>query len=79
MISALTEIRSTNAITSRNFPLPHYPVFAARSRLIWVSGSGKSSLLNAMIAELDLAIGQLNDNERGCHITRESIWFQQGK
>jgi len=45
---------------------------AGRSVLVGVSGSGKSSLLNALIPELDLAVGQLNDDEHGCHITSVS-------
>ncbi|MCA1796686.1 MAG: ribosome small subunit-dependent GTPase A, partial [Geobacteraceae bacterium] len=71
--SALVDIVRVSASDSRNLSdLRQHLVTAGRTVLVGVSGSGKSSLLNALIPELDLAVGQLNDDAHGCHITSVS-------
>jgi ribosome biogenesis GTPase len=49
---------------------------SGRTVLVGVSGSGKSSLLNALIPELDLAVGELNDDQHGCHVTSVSTLIE---
>lgn len=71
--SALVEIVRVSATDFRNLSaLRHHLAAAGRTVLVGVSGSGKSSLLNALIPELDLAVGRLNDDEHGCHVTSVS-------
>ncbi len=45
---------------------------AGRTVFVGVSGAGKSSLLNALAPELDLAVGKLNQDQHGCHVTSVS-------
>ena len=71
--STLVDIVHVSATDSRNLSaLRQHLATAGRTVLVGVSGSGKSSLLNALIPELDLAVGRLSDDDHGCHITSVS-------
>ena len=52
--------------------LRHELAEAGRSALVGVSGSGKSSLLNALCPGVELDTGDLNDDDHGCHTTSVS-------
>jgi len=52
--------------------LRHELAEAGRSALVGVSGSGKSSLLNALCPGSDLETGDLNEEDHGCHTTSVS-------
>ncbi|WP_321530534.1 ribosome small subunit-dependent GTPase A [uncultured Desulfuromonas sp.] len=52
--------------------LRHKLAGAGRSALVGVSGSGKSSLLNALCPGIELETGALNEEEHGCHTTSVS-------
>jgi len=52
--------------------LRHELAEAGRSALVGVSGSGKSSLLNALCPGIDLETGDLNEEDHGCHTTSVS-------
>lgn len=56
--------------------LRQHLAIVGRTVLVGVSGSGKSSLLNALIPELNLAVGQLNDDLHGCHVTSVSTLIE---
>jgi ribosome biogenesis GTPase len=71
--SALAQIVCVSASEKQNLEaLRQHLSTAGRTVFVGVSGAGKSSLLNALAPELDLAVGQLNQDQHGCHVTSVS-------
>lgn len=71
--SDLAQIVGVSASEKRNLEeLRQHLAATGRTVLVGVSGAGKSSLLNALVPELDLAVGQLNLDQHGCHVTSVS-------
>lgn len=71
--SALAAIVCVSASAQHNLEaLRQHLASAGRTVFVGVSGAGKSSLLNALIPDLDLAVGQLNQDQHGRHVTSVS-------
>ena len=71
--AALMPLVVVSAKTGRGLDaLRHALTVYGRTVLVGVSGAGKSSLLNALVPDMDLAVGELNEREHGCHVTSAS-------
>jgi ribosome biogenesis GTPase len=78
-IAAYREILSTHAVSARSgtgLEALRGALRGARTVLAGHSGVGKSSLMNALEPELQLATGELARHGRGRHTTARSTWIR---